>query len=165
MKKVISLILAALMLTCVLSACSAKSSFTTGDWIFSKVVNVTIKEDLDEAFLAELKEEFNVSTDEELEKAALESFIEEKTFEATYIKFDKDRAYTYDEIMERESTWAYYITGENEGFLSVYTDLNVEDGNPDPITNPVLKYNPETKTLSMDIWHASYIVTVEYVAA
>ena len=43
----------------------------------------------------------------------------------------------------------------------VYTELNVADGNPDPVTNPAVVYDSENDTLSLTLKYAAFMVTVE----
>jgi hypothetical protein len=63
--------------------------------------------------------------------------------------------------MDREATWVFYQTGENEGFLSFYTELDATNGNPDPILYPSVVYNAETDTLLMTLHYIGFMVTIE----
>ena len=65
------------------------------------------------------------------------------------------------EFAEAVFVMVFYQTGENEGFISFYAELDVADGNPDPTNNPAIIYNAETDTLYMTINYISFMVTIE----
>lgn len=168
MKKVISVFLTVILVACLFTACGG-SDYAKGEWVFSRVVGVELKEEVAtspgyESYLNELYTEYNASNEEELEAAMLAEIIENGDFTPCYINFKSDRVAFYDVIMEREATYVYYETGENEGFFSVYTELDPADGNPDPLTNPPLVYNPETKTITVSLGYGAVVAILEYVA-
>ena len=89
-------------------------------------------------------------------------FTADETFASVYIKFGGKHTYTYDPIMEREATWVFYQTSENEGFISFYAELDVNDGNPDPIVCPEISYNPDSNTVYMVLnAYGSFMITIE----
>lgn len=163
MKKAISLILALTVITFAFFGCGAGADNFKGEWKFSKITDIDIHPMVDDSFLKELMKDFNAEDKNGVLDGAMAQLSSEGTFARCYLNFDGDRAYTYDPVMDREATWAVYKTGDNEGFISVYTELDVADGNPDPITNPVIAYNAETDTMLMTIAHTSYMVTLEFV--
>jgi hypothetical protein len=63
--------------------------------------------------------------------------------------------------MDREATWRFYKTGENEGFLSFYTELDPSEGNLDPINWPDVVYHAESNTITMTINYLGFMVTLE----
>lgn len=158
------LVVFALVLSFTIAAflgCSASESGFTGEWSFSKISKIELTSNADEYLLNLLKEEYGAEDEDGIVAAALDTFKAEKLFDPCYVHFDKDRTYTYDPSMDREATWVFYKTGENEGFLSFYTEIDPSDVTPDPEVFPPVVYNAETDTLSLTIKYAAFIVTVE----
>lgn len=160
-KTIVSLILLAAM-TLSLFGCAGKSAYEKEEWVFSGIVEVSIIPDLDELRREQLYEEFDTQDDAEIEAAFLNQIVEDGVFSPCYLNFSGNLVKYYDSVMEREATYAFYKTSENEGFLSVYTELNVEDGNPDPNTNPPFTYYPETNTFVVMESYIGFYVFVEY---
>ena len=161
MKKFVAFLLLAAMMTAIFCGCSATPKHFTGNWKFSKISKVAVDSNVNDSVIADLYEEYGVSDKKSVEESALAAFNADGTFAPCYLNFSGKKAYTYDPVMEREATWAFYQTGENEGFISVYTELNVADGNPDPVTNPAVVYDSENDTLSLTLKYAAFMVTVE----
>ena len=161
MKKLIVCILLLSMLTAVVSGCSSTAGYFKGQWSFSKISSVEIAPDVDQSVIDMLMQEYGAEDKKGVEESALSKFAADGIFAPCYLKFDKKFSYTYDPVMEREATWVFYQTGENEGFISFYSELNAADGNPDPITNPTVVYNAETDTLFLTLHYISFMVTVE----
>ena len=161
MKKLIAFIVVVAMVSVALLGCNALPKHFTGEWKFSKISKVEIDPNVNEGIVAGLLEEYDAADKNGVETSALAAFTADGTFAPCYLTFSGKDAYTYDPVMEREATWVFYQTGDNEGFISFYTDLNAADGNPDPVTNPVVKYHPETNTLSLTLKYAAFLVTVE----
>jgi hypothetical protein len=63
--------------------------------------------------------------------------------------------------MDREATWVFYQTSDNEGFLSFYTELDATDANPDPILYPSVVYVEQSNTLLLTLNYIGFMVTVE----
>ena len=161
MKKLIVCILLLSMLTAVFAGCSSSPKYFKGEWNFSKISSVEIAPDVDQSVIDMLMQEYGAEDKKGVEESALSKFAADGIFAPCYLKFDKKFSYTYDPVMEREATWVFYQTGENEGFISFYSELNAVDGNPDPITNPTVVYNAETDTLFLTLHYISFMVTVE----
>lgn len=162
MKKIIALLCLLTAAVLVLASCAGASPYEKESWVYSNVVEVSLKEDVDELRLEQLTEEFGTSDPAAIEAAMLAKILEENTFAKCYVKFSGGLAAFYDIVMEREATYAVYKTAENEGFFSVYTELNVADGNPDPNTNPPFSYDPETNTFVVELSHVGFSVSIEY---
>lgn len=162
MKKTVLFLSLLMAFVFVLSSCTGTSPYEKEAWVYSNVVDISLKEDVGELRIEQLTEEFGTSDIAEIEAAALAQIIAEGTFADCYINFSGDRAAFYDIIMEREATYAVYKTAENEGFFSVYTELNVADGNPDSNTNPPFRYNPETNTFLVELSYMGFTVSLEY---
>lgn len=163
MKKLVIFALLLSIVSASLFACSTSSDHFKGQWKFSKISKIKLDESLDEDIIADLKEGYGAEDVNGIEAKALEKFKNEKTFDPCYINFDKKRSYTYDPAMEREATWVFYQTGDNEGFLSFYGELDAADGNPDPVTCPPIVYNAESDTLLMTIRYVGFDVTIEFI--
>lgn len=161
MKKLVVFVLLLSMLTAVVSGCSSSANHFKGQWRFSKISSVEIAPDVDQSVIDQLMQEYGAEDKKGVEESALNKFAADGIFAPCYLKFDKKFSYTYEPIMEREATWVFYQTGENEGFLSFYSELDAADGNPDPITNPAVVYNAETDTLLLTLHYISFMVTVE----
>lgn len=163
MKRIIAVITLVALVVCSLVGCGAKSAYENEEWVFSGIGDVTIKPDLDEYRLEQLYEEFGTTDIAVIEASMKEVFIEEKQFDKCYLTFTGNLVKHYDFVMDREdATYAVYKTSENEGFFSVYTELDVADGNPDPNTNPVFYYNPETNVFTVVESSMGFFVSVEY---
>ena len=107
---------------------------------FSKITKVEFVPVLPEGMLDLLKQEYNAEDEEGIINNAFDRFGADETFSNLYIKFDGKQTYTYDPFMDREATWVFYQTSENEGFISFYAELDINDGNPDPIVCPEISY-------------------------
>ena len=66
-------------------------------------------------------------------------------------------------MFEREVTWAFYQTDENEGFLSYSTELDASEGNPTPEIFPEISYKADTDTLIIVERYSHFMVTLELV--
>ena len=161
MKKLIVFLFLFTMMAVALSACETSPKHFSGEWKFSNISKVEIDPDAYESTIDGFFEKYGVSDKKGLAESALADFVSDGTFAPCYLKFDGKNAYTYDPNMDREATWVFYQTGDNEGFISFYSELNAADGNPDPLTNPVVVYDPETDTLSMTLKYMAFLVTVE----
>jgi hypothetical protein len=111
--------------------------------------------------MAELKEEYSAEDAQGVVAGALAKFNADGTFAPCYLNFGKKLSYTYDPIMDREATWVFYQTGENEGFLSFYAELDAAAGNPDPTNNPPVAYVAENNTLLLTLHYVAFVVTIE----
>lgn len=161
MKKLVIFFLLVSMMTAILCGCNAAPKHFKGDWKFDRIRKVELDSNVSESVIADLFEEYGVADEKSLEESALAAFTADGTFAPCYVKFNGKQAYTYDPVMEREATWAFYQTGETEGFISYSTELNAADGNPDPVTNPAVVYNAANDTLSLTLKYAAFMVTVE----
>ena len=108
-----------------------------------------------------LKEIYGAQDEAGIVASALDKFVEEQTFDSCYIRFEKNRVYTYDPAMDREATWVFYQTGENEGFISFFTELDANEGNPDPVICPALVYNPNSQVMTIVLNYSEFMVTLE----
>ena len=159
MKKIIVLILA-LVTAVSLVGCGSTKCFS-GEWKFSEVIKVEFTPELQNGALDNLKLEYNADTEEGVLTNALARYIENGTFESFYIKFNKKYTLTDDPFADREVTWVFYQTGENEGFLSFDGYLDASLGNPDPVVYPNVSYNPETDTMQIVLWnYGSFMITI-----
>ena len=161
MKKIIIVALVLSIIAASFIGCDAKAGQFKGQWSFSKISKVELGADVQESQIADLMEEYGAEDKKGIEEGALAAFTADGTFDPCYLNFDKKYTYTYDPTMDREATWVFYKTGENEGFISFYTDLNAADGNPDPRSNPTIVYNAENDTMLMTLTYMSFTVTVE----
>lgn len=162
MKRIALFLIIIMVFSFALSSCAGTSPYEKEAWVYSNIIDVSLKDDLDELRMEQLVEEFGTTDVTEIETAMLAQILEEKTFADCYINFSGNRASFYDIIMEREATYVVYKTSENEGFFSVYTELNAEDGNPDPNTNPPFRYNPETNIFVVELSYVGFNVSIEY---
>ena len=90
------------------------------------------------------------------------SFTADEAFLDFYLNFDGKNTYTYDPFADREATWVFYQTGENEGFISFYAELDVSEGNPDPISCPEIRYEADTNTMYIALSnYGSFMITLE----
>ena len=161
MKRLVILVIVLSIMTVSLFACNTKADHFTGQWKFSKISKVEIAPDVDESSLDYLKGEYGAEDEKGIEEKALARFTADGTFNPCYLNFGKKQSYTYDPIMDREATWVFYKTGDNEGFLSFYSELDASNGNPDPILYPSVVYVEETDTLLLTLHYIGFMVTVE----
>ena len=161
MKKLVVIALVFSMMTVALFGCSMTGNFS-GEWNFSKIAKVEFAPELSEDSMANLKTLYNAEDEAGILENALAAFNEDGTFAPYYIKFGSPYTYSYDPLIPgREATWVFYSTGENEGFVSFYTELDAAEGNPDPVGNPNLVYNPESGTMQAVLGYSAFMVTVE----
>lgn len=161
MKKFVILALVLSLMAVSLFSCGTPPKHFTGKWNFSKITKVEISPDVGEDEMALLKEAYVAEDVNGVEANAMARFVAEGIFDSCYVNFGKKQSYTYDPAMDREATWVFYQTGENEGFLSFYTELDATNGNPDPILYPSVVYNAETDTLLMTLHYIGFMVTIE----
>ena len=161
MKKFLSLI-AVLTLTAIcLFGCKVAPKHFKGEWKFSQVCEVALSSELTTNEIETLKEVYGVDSEEGIINTALAQFTEENTFANSYLKFGGKYTYTYDALFEREVTWVFYQTSENEGFISYDAELDASAGNPAPEVFPEITYNPETDTIFIVERYTSFMVTIE----
>jgi hypothetical protein len=160
MKKILSIVTLLTILALSLFGCSSAPKHFKGEWKFSQITKVELSTEVSADTLELLKEYYGVDTEEGVENSALAQFIEDGTFNSYYIRFDKKYTYTNDPLMEREATWVFYQTGENEGFISYDAELDASAGNPAPEVFPEISYDAETDTLTIVERYSSYMVTL-----
>ena len=160
MKKLVIFAVLLSLLTLTFAGCGTAKHFT-GEWKFSKIVQVELGPNADEVSIDNLKAQYDVEDEASLVVCALADFKESGIFAPCYIHFDKKHTYTYDPALDREATWVFYKTGENTGFISFYTELDATEGNPDPTLFPDIVYNAETDTMLMTIQYRVFMVTIE----
>ena len=163
MKKLVIFALTLTLMAISLLGCSSTPKCFTGEWKFSSIEKVELSPELSNSEIDNLKEMYNAEDEAGIIAKALERFTADSIFTPCYLKFDKKVAYAYDPFGEREATWAFYKLSDTEGFLSVYTELEVTDSNPYPVINPDLVYDAETDTMSFTMNYASFMVTVKLV--
>ena len=162
MKKILSMVLVLTLVVVSLFGCSGTAKHFTGEWKFSKISKVEFIPDLSEGMLDLLKQEYNAEDEEGIINNAFDRFVAEETFANFYLKFDGKHTYTYDPFMDREATWVFYQTSEHEGFISFYAELDVNDGNPDPIVCPEISYKADTNTMYIVLSnYGSFMITIE----
>ncbi len=162
MKKILSLIIVLTLAAVSLFGCNSAPKHFTGEWKFSAVEKVEFIPALDEGTLDMLKQVYNAEDEESILNNALDSFIADKTFENFYLKFDGKYTYTYDSIMDREATWVFYQTSETEGFISFDAELDVNNGNPDPVVYPEISYKADTDAMFITLNnYGSFMVTLK----
>ena len=162
MKKIFSIVLVLTLMVASLVGCGGSSKHFSGEWKFSKITKVEFVPELDDGVLDLLKQEYTAEDEAGIISNAFDKFTADETFASVYIKFGGKHTYTYDPIMEREATWVFYQTSENEGFISFYAELDVNDGNPDPIVCPEISYNPDSNTVYMVLnAYGSFMITIE----
>lgn len=161
MKKMIGAVLVLALAVVSLFGCSGAPEHFSGEWKFSKISKIEFVPNLSEDMLDTMKEAYNAEDEEGIISNILDSFISEGTFEKFYLKFDKKNTYTYDPFMDREATWVFYQTGENEGFISFYAELDVNEGNPDPVVCPEIVYEAATNTMYIVLNnYSSFMITL-----
>ena len=161
MKKFLSVIIGLTLMAVSLFGCSETPKHFTGEWKFSEVEKVEFIPVLPEGTLDLLKEEYNAEDEEGIINNALARFVAEGTFANFYLKFDGKKTYTYDPFADREATWVFYKTSENEGFISFYAELDVKEGNPDPVVCPAISYKADTNTMYIVLSnYSSFMITI-----
>ena len=162
MKKIFSIVLVLTLMVASLVGCGGSSKHFSGEWKFSKITKVEFSPEIDDYTLDALKQIYNAEDEETILSNAFAKFTQDGTFANFYLKFDKKYTYTYDPFMDREATWVFYQTSENEGFISFYAELDVNDGNPDPIVCPEISYNPDSNTVYIVLnAYGSFMITIE----
>ena len=162
MKKIFSIVLVLTLMVASLVGCGGSSKHFSGEWKFAKLIKVELMPSLDDGTLDLLKQEYNAEDEAGIVSNAKDRFEAEQTFANFYLKFESKNTYTYDPFMDREATWVFYQTSENEGFISFYAELDVNDGNPDPIVCPEISYNPDSNTVYMVLnAYGSFMITIE----
>jgi hypothetical protein len=162
MKKLFSLLIALTLILVCLSGCTNVPKHFTGEWKFSEIVKVDLSPELDDNTLDALKQIYNAEDEETILSNALAKFNQDGTFANFYLKFDKKYTYTYDAIMEREATWFFYQTGENEGFISYDGMLDANNGNPAPVVFPDISYKADTNSMYITINdYSAFMITLK----
>ena len=151
MKKLILFALVVSILALAFVGCNSAPAQFTGEYTFSRLVSVALGPEVSDATLETLKEHYGVDDKAGVEAALLDYYASDSTFNSCYVKFDKKNTYVYDPIFERESTWVFFQTGENEGFISFYTEIDPAEVTPDPLLFPSVAYNPESGILTLTI--------------
>ena len=151
MKKLILLALALSVLALAFVGCNGAPSHFSGEYTFSKISKVELGPEVSDETLDALKEHYGVDDKAGVEAALLDFYASDSAFNSCYVKFDKKNTYTYDPIFEREATWVFFQTGDNEGFLSFYTEIDPADVTPDPLVFPPVVYNAENGILTLTI--------------
>ena len=162
MKKLLSLLTALTLVVVCLVGCNKKSKHFTGEWKFSEITKVELSPELDSDTIDGLKQVYNAEDEEGILNNAFAKFTQEGTFANFYLKFDKKYTYTYDAIMEREATWFFYQTGENEGFISYDGMLDANNDNPAPVVFPNISYKADTNSMYITINdYSAFMVTLK----
>ena len=162
MKKIFSIVLVLTLMVASLVGCGGSSKHFSGEWKFSKITKVEFSPEIDNETLDVLKQTYGAEDEEGVLTNAFAKFTQDGTFANFYLKFDKKYTYTCDPFMDREATWVFYQTSENEGFISFYAELDVNDGNPDPIVCPEISYNPDSNTVYIVLnAYGSFMITIE----
>ena len=162
MKKILVTVLLLTLMVASLVGCGGSSKHFSGEWKFSKITKVEFSPEIDNETVDGLKQIYGAEDEEGVLTNAFAKFTQDGTFANFYLKFDKKYTYTYDAIMEREATWVFYQTSENEGFISFYAELDINDGNPDPIVCPEISYNPDSNTVYIVLnAYGSFMITIE----
>ena len=140
--------------TALIKACGSMGY--TGD------IKVEFVPELDDGVLDLLKQEYTAEDEAGIISNAFDKFTADETFASVYLKFGGKHTYTYDPLMEREATWVFYQTSENGGFISFYSELDVNDGNPDPVVCPEVSYDADTNIMYITInAYGAFMVTLE----
>ena len=162
MKKIFSIVLVLTLMVASLVGCGGSTKHFSGEWKFSKITKVEFSPEIDNETLDVLKQTYGAEDEEGVLTNAFAKFTQDGTFANFYLKFDKKYTYTYDPFMDREATWVFYQTSENEGFISFYAELDINDGNPDPIVCPEISYNPDSNTVYIVLnAYGSFMITIE----
>jgi hypothetical protein len=162
MKRIISAVLLLMLVAAALVGCNGAPAHFTGEWKFSKITSAKFVPNVDDSTLEFLKEAYNAETEEAVLKTVKDKLVSDKTFDVFYLNFDGKKAYTYDPIMEREATWVLYQTEENKGFISFYAELDVNEGNPDPVVCPEIVYEADKDTMYITLnVYTEFMLTLE----
>ena len=161
MKKIFKTLILLLLVTFSLVGCTQKQF--DGKWNFKDISDIEIAPNVSASDIESYKEYYGVEDNDALEAAVLAAYKEEGLFTPSYINFSGKNTYTYDVALDREATWVFFQTSENEGFLSFYTEIDSSEGNPDPEIFPSLVYNSETNSMYMTYKYAAFMVTIELV--
>ena len=161
MKKIFKTLILLLLVTFSLVGCTQKQF--DGKWNFKDISDIEIAPNVSASDIESYKEYYGVEDNDALEAAVLAAYKEEGLFTPSYINFSGKNTYTYDVALDREATWVFFQTSENEGFLSFYTEIDSSEGNPDPEIFPSLVYNSETNSMYMTYKYADFMVTIELV--
>lgn len=160
MKKLVIFTILLSIMTLALFGCGAPKHFS-GEWKFSKISSVEVTSNVHESWLIRFEEEYGAKDQASINAAALDALSKDGIFAPYYVNFTRKYTYTYDPIMEREATWCFFQTGDNTGFISFYTELDIEQGNPDPSIFPEIAYNAEADVLFVTLYHVGFTVTLE----
>lgn len=162
MKKIFSIVLVLTLMVASLVGCGGSSKHFSGEWKFSKITKVEFSPEIDNETLDVLKQTYGAEDEEGVLTNAFAKFTQDGTFANFYLKFDKKYTYTYDAIMEREATWFFYQTGENEGFISYDGMLDANNGNPAPVVFPDISYKEDTNSMYITINdYSAFMITIE----
>ena len=162
MKKFLSLIVGLTLMVFSLFGCNATPKHFKGEWKFSQINKVELSTELSTSEIDSLKEVYGADSEAGIVNNVLVKFNNEETFANYYLNFSgKKYTYTYDVLFEREVTWVFYQTGDNEGFISYDAELDASAGNPAPEVFPEISYNPDTDTIFIVERYGSFLVTLE----
>ena len=162
MKRIISTLLMLTLVTVSLFGCVGAPDHFEGEWKFSKITKVELIPDVTEDAMELLKEQYGAQDEAGVVAGALASFTADEAFLDFYLNFDGKNTYTYDPFVDREAPWVFYQTGENEGFISFYAELDVSEGNPDPVSCPEIRYEADTNTMYIALSnYGSFMITLE----
>lgn len=162
MKKLLSLLIALTLILVCLSGCTKQPKHFTGEWKFAEITKIEFSPEIDDYTLDILKQIYNAEDEETILSNAFAKFTQDGTFAIFYLKFDKEYTYTYDAIMEREATWFFYQTGENEGFISYDGMLDANNGNPAPVVFPDISYKADTDNMYITINdYSAFMITLK----
>ena len=163
MKKFVVCALLFALLTFSFVGCSSPSHFS-GEWQFAEITKVEFSPEIDNETVDVLKQIYGAEDAAGVLTNAFAKFTQEGTFANFYLKFDKKYTYTYDAIMEREATWFFYQTGENEGFISYDGMLDANNGNPAPVVFPDISYKAETNSMYITINdYSAFMITLRLI--
>ena len=162
MKKFFSIVLVLTLMGASLVGCGGSSKHFSGEWKFAKLIKVELMPSLDDDTLDLLKQEYNAEDEAGIVSNAKDRFESEQTFANFYLKFESKNTYTYDPFMDREATWVFYKTGENEGFISFYGELDASAGNPDPVVCPDIVYKADANAMQIVLsGYGAFMFTLE----
>ena len=131
MKKFAICTLVLSLLTFCLFGCSSEPKHFSGEWKFAEISKVELIPNPYSSEIEALKQIYGAQDEAGIIAGAFNAFVADQTFNSCNIRFEKDRVYTYDPLLEREATWVFYQTGDNVGFLSFFTELDADEGNPE----------------------------------
>lgn len=162
MKKIFSLIIGLTIMVFSLFGCNTTPSHFSGEWKFSEVDKVEFVPNLSQEDLDSLKQQYNADDEAGILTNALAYFADDENIADFYLRFEKEYTYTYDPFADREATWFFYQTGENEGFISFDGYLEANNGNPDSVVYPDIVYKKDTNTMYIAINnYGSFMITLE----